>query len=118
MLLAGELINDNGTSSVAFAFFTALLATTSATIIGIIKVRQDAKEAKDNALEASTAAKKAQTNTTNVSNGFASSVGGKLDSLIDGQIQIRRAVDDQADALRKHLEWHLTKGDMNNGNPS
>lgn len=100
--LAGDLINDNGTSSVAFAFFTALLATTSATILGIFKVRQDAKEAKN-------AAKEAQANTRNVSNGFASSVGGKLDTLVKGQTQIREAVDDQADALRKHLEWHVTQ---------
>ena len=118
MYIAGELVNNNGVSSVALTFFIALLSAVSATFLAVYKVRLEAKEAKENAIQANEAAEKARKNTVYVSNGFASSVDGKLDGIIKSQIQIRRAVDEQAASLRKHLEWHLTKErESDNGKP-
>ncbi len=100
MLLATGLINDNGISQIALAFFTALFG-----MVGwLIKVRFDERGKIDNAEEqariAAESAAKAAANTQNVSNGFAGSVLGKLQRIDEN-------VDELSDSLRAHLEWHL-----------
>lgn len=102
MLLATELINDNGISGVAAALFTALIGGMATAIVGIFQVKAKAIEAKARAIEAKEEAEQARLNTTNISNGFASNVDTKLDRIIEKQ-------DKLDDALRNHLEWHLRK---------
>lgn len=100
MVLSAELINDNGTSSVAFAFFTALLGAVT-TIIGLLlKTKSEAREAAQKADEARVEATKAKENTVNVSNGFASGVDKRLEVIVT----TLQGIDE---AMRDHLQWHL-----------
>lgn len=109
MLLSADLINTNGISQIALAFFTALFG-----MIGwLIKLRYDERkelrdarkaveEARKEAKTAAENAAEASSNTRNVSNGFARNVLGKLE-------RIDEKVDALSDAIRDHLEWHLEK---------
>lgn len=92
MVLA-EVLNDNSISAYALTLFSIIIGGVTTAVVGIYKIRSDAKEAKNAAL-------KAQENTTQVSNGFASGVGKKLDRIIDKQISLE-------DSFREHLSWHL-----------
>lgn len=102
MLLATELVNDNGISGIALALFTAIIGGITTIIVTQLQLKTKAKEAANAALEAKDEAVQAKQNTVNVSNGFASGVGAKLDRIIESQ-------EETATALRKHLEWHLNK---------
>ncbi len=102
MYIAAELINDNGISGVALAFFSTLIGGIVTIIVTQIQAKAKANEAAIKADEAAENAKTAAKNTTNISNGFASGVGKKLDRIIESQ-------EDTAKALRDHLEWHLNK---------
>lgn len=98
---------SRGMSPEAWAFFTAI----SVALIGVLgaqlKARSDVKKAmalsertKSAADKAAQSAQTAAANTTNVSNGFASSVLGKL-------ARIEQSQQETAKAFRKHLQWHL-----------
>jgi hypothetical protein len=100
MVQASELINDNGISAIALAFFTAMFAAIGGMarwIYQLIRKADDAKEAADLAAEE---AKKTQNNTAGLANGFAGSVGAKLDSILAKQDRLE-------EAFRGHLEHHL-----------
>jgi hypothetical protein len=77
-----------------------VVATLLAIIAGLGKIIVDLYKIKHRAEDAQDAAQKAVENTKNVSNGFAGSVGSKLDQIIQGQVDVRNR-------LEKHLEWHL-----------
>lgn len=100
MILASELINDNGISSIAAAAFTALFTAIAAVIVGVFQIKSKAVEAKDAALETKQEAEQARKNTANIANGFAGSVDRKLDRIIDKQSGLEAT-------LRDHLEWHV-----------
>lgn len=108
MVLA-ELVNDNSISGTALAFFTATLGAVTTVFIQNLKMKNDAREAAINAGKAQEAAEKARENTTNVSNGFASGVGRKLDYLVTEVSRIREIQDSTNEKITTHLEWHLTK---------
>jgi uncharacterized FlaG/YvyC family protein len=95
MLLAGELINDNGISAIALAFFGALFS-------GLALLFQQVWQSRRNAIQASNEAKKAAANTQGVANGFAGSMGRKLDA-------INESVQRLDERLDKHIEFHLNK---------
>lgn len=100
MYIASELITNGGPSAPVWAFLTAITLG----IIGIIgqqiSSKRTAKDAKIEASKAAANAQKAQENTENLANGFASSVGRKLDRIIRKQDSIETA-------FRDHLEWHV-----------
>jgi Flp pilus assembly protein protease CpaA len=102
VLNAGELVNDNSISGIALAFFSILIGGVVTIIVAQIQAKAKANEAAENAIEAAENAKKAAQNTTNISNGFASGVGAKLDRILLSQ-------EDTAKAIRDHLAWHLNK---------
>lgn len=110
MFLGAELVNDNGISTVALGFFTALFGAISATVIGVFQLKAKANEARDAALLAKDQAQKStetvqkvQENTAGIANGFSSRMDRKLDTVITNQNEL-------AKAFREHLEWHLEKG--------
>ncbi len=109
MVTALELVNDNSISAIALTFFTALCTGVGATVVGIYKIRTEASAARDAALEAKKEAELAKKNTVNISNGFASGVGQKLDSIIDEQRRQRNLLDKANESIQEHLEWHLNK---------
>lgn len=90
-----ELINNNGTSSVALTLFSIIIGGLVTAIVGIYKARSEASEARRNAEEA-------KKNTINVSNGFSKRVDDKLDAIIEEQ-------NDLAQAIRDHLQWHVNQ---------
>ena len=92
MIEAGQLINDQGISAIALAFFTAMFG-------GLALIFQQNWDSRKKAKEARDAAVMAQKNTENVSNGFASGVDRKLDRIIVQQSDLETA-------LREHLQWH------------
>lgn len=98
--IAEGLINDNGISTIALAFFSALFAALSAGVVGIFQVKSKAIEARNVALETKKEAEQARLNTTNLSNGFADGVDSKLNRIIDNQTKLN-------DRLQNHLEWHV-----------
>ncbi len=109
MFYGQELINDNGISAIALAFFTALFAAVSSIGVAIVNNRKKTEELKDvtvkvgkSAKHAAESAEKAKENTENVSNGFVGRMDRKLDQLI-------QTTDEVQTALTKHLEWHLDK---------
>ncbi len=103
MIWAAELINENGISTIALAFFTALFAGVGTTVVGIYQIKAKANEAKDAALSAQEKATETATNTQNVANGFASRVDRKLDNITSNQEELARE-------FREHLQWHVEKG--------
>jgi hypothetical protein len=106
MFLAQELINDNGISTIAIGFFTALFGCVSAIAVGIFQLKGKARDAEMAALEARDEAVSVKENTKNVSNGFANSVDVRLDRIMANQEDLSRA-------LREHIKWHLTEGNYN-----
>ena len=107
MVYAEAFINDNGISGVALAFFTALLASVSATIVGIFQIRNRVSNAEEATAEARKEAEQARKNTAGISNGFASGVDRKLDRILDQQDSLMERQNAFSAALRKHLEWHI-----------
>lgn len=93
-------INQNGISSEAFTFFTALIGLIGVIIGGIFKLISDNRTLKEEARSAVKNAETAVVNTQNISNGFAKSVQDKLDRIV---IQI----DDLESKFTGHLEWHV-----------
>lgn len=104
--LAFEFVNDNSISAIAFAFFSALFGAISVVIVQLSRQRTEVREARESA---TLAAKQTQ----NVSNGFASNVNDKLDTVITAIQQVRKTTDDTSTALREHLEWHLNERQKN-----
>lgn len=102
MLLSAELINDNGISQVAIAFFTTLFGMVGWLIHSHYSEKKETRNARQAAEIAAESAQKAETNTRNVSNGFARNVLGKLQ-------RIDEKVDNLADAHREHLQWHMER---------
>ena len=100
MFIAEELVAQGGPSAPVWAFLTAITIG----ILGIIGQQMSAKRAANEAkLEAGKAAKNSQeanTNTTSLANGFASSVNDKLNRIMRKQDQLD-------DRFTKHLEWHV-----------
>lgn len=109
MIMSAELINDNGISAIALAFFTALFGAISAIFVQISKSKTAAREAAKKANEASTKAEAARKNTVNVSNGFAGDVDKKLTVIVNEVQRISKHQDDIAHSLREHLGWHISK---------
>jgi hypothetical protein len=105
-LAVEDLVSPGGPSGPVWAFLSAI----SLGILGIIgqqltsrrNVSSKLDEAKDKAGKAAKDAATAAKNTSSISNGFAGRMDSKLDSIIAEQ-------DRQGDALRKHLEWHLSE---------
>ncbi len=100
MLLSADLINTNGISQIALAFFTALFG-----MVGwLIKIRYDERkeirDAKEQAKIAAESAGGVAANTKNVSDGFAGTVLG-------GLRRIDERLDTLEEAQREHLQWHL-----------
>jgi hypothetical protein len=98
MTLASDLVNNNGISAFALAFFTALFGTIGAVSLQIYQVKNkllDAKEAVD------------------VTAVFNSRAGERLERKIDllatNDDRLEQTVDDIGTALRNHIEWHLTE---------
>jgi len=112
-MLAQELISDSGISQIALGFFSALFAFLGVIAKMIFDNKKSTAETRE-AIEyvgeaANVAAEKAQaavTNTSNISNGFASTVLGELR-------EIRKDVQTLSTSVNRHLEWHL---DKENGN--
>lgn len=100
MLVAQELINQNGISQIALGFFTALLTVVGILLKMVYDDRKETRAARKEASKAAESAAKAVANTKNVSNGFA---GGVLEELR----QIREGQQDLSATLNRHLEWHI-----------
>lgn len=86
-------VNTNSISGIALTLFAILIA-------GVGKVIVDLYQVKRKAVDAKKASEEAAQNTKNVSNGFASDMGGKLDRIIESQSSMEAS-------LRDHLEWHI-----------
>lgn len=101
-LVAEELVSPGGPSAPVWIFIT----TTTAGIIALIgqqlAAKKAANEAKVEAAKAAVNSKLAQQNTEAISDGFANSVGSKLDQIIKTQ-------NEHGSSIRHHLEWHLEK---------
>ncbi len=102
MTLSAELINSNGISTIALAFFTALFSMVGYLIKARIEEKKEIQDAKTAADKAAKSAQAIAANTKNVSNGFASTVLDRLE-------RIDAKVDAIAEAQRDHLEWHLER---------
>jgi cation transport regulator ChaB len=106
MVLGQELINDNGISAIALAFFTALFGMVGTIIVTIYKDRRERREAQqaatEAALKAASSAEKVEANTKNISNGFAGKVLGELSQIRAGQNDLQQQFAD-------HLRWHLER---------
>lgn len=109
MLFAEDLISPGGPSAPVWAFLSVLVTAAFTTLGVLLKAKSDAhyarieaKKAGDEAQKANESATQAQTNTANLSNGFASSVLGKLDRIHQSQQETEKA-------LREHLQWHLNR---------
>lgn len=100
MNLADGLVASGGPSAPVWAFFTAISVALLAVIGQQISARKAANEAKIASAKAAENSLAAKENTANISNGFAGSVGNKLDRIISEQIKL-------SDAFRDHLEWHV-----------
>lgn len=100
--IAEGLVNDNGISAIALAFFVALFGAMGTTVVAVFQIKAKASEAKRVALDTKHEAEKARINTDGIANGFASDVGRKLDRIIDETIK-------NSDAIRKHLEHHVER---------
>lgn len=98
--LADGIINDNGISAFALAFFTALFGAVGAVFVQNRQTKAKLSEAQDVALETKAQAEKATRNTESTANGFAGNVGRKLDRIIEKQ-------DNLSAAFQNHLEWHV-----------
>lgn len=102
MTIAEELVTSGGPSAPVWAFLTTITLAIIADIYQTVKARWEARHAR-------VEAEQANANTTNVSNGFASGVGRKLDRIIDSQRTLNEKQDNLSKAFRDHLEWHLNK---------
>lgn len=107
MIEAEQLVSSGGPSAPVWAFLSAITLAVLAIIGQQLKARSDFKQlkmqsevAQSEARKAHESAEKAQTNTANLSNGFASKVLGKLERIHQSQ----QATEE---AFRKHLQWHL-----------
>lgn len=110
MTLAEGFVNDNSISAIALGFFTALTGLLGIVIKGVFDTRAETKRATTEAQQANKSAIKARENTQNVSNGFASTVLGRLESIDE-------KTDDLHRALRSHLEWHVNHPSSEVTNP-
>lgn len=100
--VAGEWINDNGTSSVALGFFSLIIGGLVTVLVQVVKSKYAAREAAEKADEAKHVAEQAKANTTNISNGFAGGVDKRLDYIVSTLSRVD-------ESITKHLEWHLEK---------
>jgi len=99
---SADLIANGGPSAPVWAFFTAISLALIGVIAQQIAAKRAANDAKIEAAKAAQNSEKAQKNTENLANGFASSVGRKLDKILTEQSEL-------AKAFREHLEWHLDR---------
>lgn len=106
-MMAQELVNENGISAIALAFFSTMIPLLIVIAKGVFDTRATSRDARQEASNASRKASKAvesaeaaQQNTQSVSNGFTSDVLGALR-------RVETKIDKQTEALQNHLEWHL-----------
>lgn len=116
IISAEDLVTAGGPSGPAWAFFTGISLALIGLIAQQLKARSDLKQLKatserveDEAIKAHESAAKAQTNTTNVSNGFVGRMDKNFDRVLNAIEEIRRAQGKTEEALREHIEWHLEK---------
>lgn len=107
--LAQELVNDNGVSPVALAFFTALFGGMFTALVQIYKIKHTTSEAASNANEAREKAEEARDNTVNISNGFAGKMDKRTQAITDSILRLQTSVDKTNASLTKHLEYHLER---------
>lgn len=88
MVTAAELINDNGISAIALAFFTALFAAISTLIGQLYRTRLEFKTGQTTIVE-------------------------RLDNIGNKYDTVDNRLDELETAVRKHLEWHLANGEKN-----
>jgi hypothetical protein len=107
MLIAEGLISPGGPSAPVWAFLSAITLAVLAIIGQQLKAKSDLRQlreqsemAQSEATKAHKSAEKAQANTANISNGFASSVLGKLERIELSQQKTE-------EGFRNHLQWHL-----------
>lgn len=107
MLLAESLVSPGGPSAPVWAFLSAITLAVLAIIGQQLKAKSDLRQlreqselAQSEAKKAHQSAEKAQANTQSISNGFASSVLGKLE-------RIEQSQQTTEESFRKHLQWHL-----------
>lgn len=105
--LAAEVVAEGGPSAPAWAFFTAISLALIAILGQQLQAKRAANIAKNEAADAKTQATQANENaaeaaqnTAGISNGFAKTVGGKLDRILSKQDALEQS-------LREHIEWHL-----------
>jgi hypothetical protein len=109
--LAQELVNDNGVSSVALAFFSVLVGGVVTVLVQTYKIKHTSREAASKADEASQKADQARENTQNISNGFAGRMDSRTQIIVDQISRLQSSVDRTNSSLTKHLEHHLEKGE-------
>lgn len=100
MFLASEVVNDNGISSLALAFFTALFAMLTPVLVQVFKNKTAVRNLRDAVDTAAESAEAAKENTASVSNGFTSRLDRRFDSLDKKQDRLN-------ELFQSHLEWHL-----------
>lgn len=89
--IAGDLVNDNGISAVALAFFTALFGMVGTIVVAVLKQRTDVRETKESSLSTGRLVER------------------KLDILARNHDRLETQIDDLNKAVRDHMEWHLTE---------
>jgi hypothetical protein len=109
MLAAAELINDNGISAIALAFFTALFGMVGTVTIAVLQQRSKLRDIQNASDTMSDKADKAARNTEPIGNGFAARMDRKLDLLATNQDRLEQSNEDISRAIREHLEWHINK---------
>lgn len=78
----------------------AIIGACGKILIELYRIKHKAENVQTTADDAKAASEKAVQNTANVSNGFARDVGGKLDRIIESQMDLGKR-------LENHLQWHL-----------
>jgi hypothetical protein len=119
---AEELVAPGGPSAPVWAFFSALSLALIGVLAQQLKARSDLKQLKatserveSEAIQAHESAATAQSNTQNVSNGFARRVDTKLDNIQSSINDTNNALRKTEEALRAHIEWHLREESKDNG---
>lgn len=89
MTWADGLVNDNGISAIALAFFTALFGMVGTIVVAVLKQRKPIKDAQESSLSTGRLVER------------------KLDILARNHDRLETQIDDLNRAVRDHMEWHL-----------
>lgn len=106
--MAQQLINSNGISQIALAFFTALLGMVSSLAWIIYKDRQETRDTRKAVEKATQSAKTAAENTASVANGFT-------DEVLERLSELTKKIDRVSGSVGKHMEWHLDQVKQDKG---